>query len=55
MRKLNVGKDGNDSSSIEYKEEIHVIFHKSKNQLISNIIITTIIIIIIIIIALLLI
>ena len=34
---MKVEEGGNDSLSIEHKEEIHVIFHKSMDLLISNI------------------
>ena len=37
MRKLKIEIDGNDSLSIEYREEIH-IFNKYKDQLISSIV-----------------
>ena len=35
-KKLKIEKDGNDNLSIEYKEEIQVIFHKALVLLISS-------------------
>ena len=48
--KLKIEKGGNESLSIEHKDEIQVIFHKSMDWLIRACLITVIIIIIIIII-----
>jgi hypothetical protein len=38
MKKLMIGKGGNDSLSIEHKDEIQGFFHKSMELLISSII-----------------
>ena len=35
--KLKIGKDGNDSLSIEHKDELQIIFHKFMDLLISSI------------------